>query len=33
VHEVTGQEARPVEDWLSEFRAAFLSPLDAPPPI
>ena len=28
--EVTGQDARRVEDWLSEFRAAFLSP---PPDI
>jgi NAD(P)H dehydrogenase (quinone) len=33
VHDVTGEDARPVEDWLSEFRAAFLNPLpDAPPP-
>jgi NAD(P)H dehydrogenase (quinone) len=30
---VTGQAARPAEDWLSEFRAVFLSPpLDVPPP-
>ena len=33
MHEVTGQDPRPVEDWLSEFRGAFLSPtLAAPPP-
>lgn len=29
VREVTGENARPVEDWLSEFRGAFLSPPDA----
>jgi NAD(P)H dehydrogenase (quinone) len=27
VREVTGQDARPVEEWLSEHRAAFLGPL------
>jgi NAD(P)H dehydrogenase (quinone) len=33
VHELTGEDPRPVQDWLSEFRAAFLSPEpDAPPP-
>jgi uncharacterized protein YbjT (DUF2867 family) len=33
VADVTGQAARPAEDWLSEFRAVFLSPpLDVPPP-
>ena len=33
VHELTGEDPRPVEDWLSEFRAAFLSPEpDAAPP-
>ena len=31
VREVTGEDARPVEDWLGEFRGAFLSPPDAPP--
>jgi NAD(P)H dehydrogenase (quinone) len=31
VREVTGEDARPVEDWLSEFRGAFLSPPDASP--
>jgi NAD(P)H dehydrogenase (quinone) len=33
VRDVTGQDARPVENWLSEFRGAFLNPWpDAPPP-
>jgi NAD(P)H dehydrogenase (quinone) len=33
VREVTGQDARPIENWLSEFRGAFLNPLpDVPPP-
>jgi uncharacterized protein YbjT (DUF2867 family) len=33
VPDVTGQNARAAEDWLSEFRAVFLSPpLDVPPP-
>jgi uncharacterized protein YbjT (DUF2867 family) len=33
VLDVTGQDARPIEDWLSEFRGAFLNPLpDVPPP-
>jgi NAD(P)H dehydrogenase (quinone) len=33
VREVTGVDARPVEDWLSEFRGAFLSPVqDGPAP-
>ena len=32
VHEVTGKDARPVEDWLSEFRGAFLSPAPDVPP-
>jgi uncharacterized protein YbjT (DUF2867 family) len=26
VHEITGQDAHPIEDWLSGFRGAFLSP-------
>jgi len=33
VHDVTGEDPRPVEDWLSEFRGAFLGPpQDVPPP-
>jgi NAD(P)H dehydrogenase (quinone) len=33
VLEVTGEEPRPLEDWLNEFRGAFIGrPEDAPPP-
>jgi uncharacterized protein YbjT (DUF2867 family) len=33
VHQLTGEDPRPVEDWLSESRGAFLGPApDAPPP-
>jgi NAD(P)H dehydrogenase (quinone) len=33
VRDVTGEDARPIEDWLSEFRGDFLNPsLDAPLP-
>jgi NAD(P)H dehydrogenase (quinone) len=33
VHDVTGEDPRPVEDWLSEFRGAFLSPPQDVPPL
>ncbi len=35
VRDVTGEDARPIEDWLSEFRGAFLSPSPdvSPPPF
>jgi len=26
VRDLAGQEARPIDDWLSEMRAAFLAP-------
>jgi uncharacterized protein YbjT (DUF2867 family) len=32
VRELTGQDARPIEDWLDEMRAAFLAPQAEPPP-
>jgi hypothetical protein len=33
VHELTGEDPRPVVDWLSEARGAFLGPEpDAAPP-
>jgi len=32
VRETAGIDARPLEDWLSEFRGAFLSPSADPPP-
>ncbi|MEV4245826.1 hypothetical protein AB0J63_20725 [Streptosporangium canum] len=32
VRQATGQDARPVEDWLSEWRGAFLGPGDLTPP-
>lgn len=32
VRRATGQDARPVEDWLSEWRGAFLGPGDLTPP-
>jgi NAD(P)H dehydrogenase (quinone) len=28
VHELTGEDPRPVQDWLSEFRGAFLNPAE-----
>jgi NAD(P)H dehydrogenase (quinone) len=32
VRDLTGQDARPIDDWLSEMRAAFLAPRADPPP-
>jgi uncharacterized protein YbjT (DUF2867 family) len=32
VRQATGQDPRPVEDWLTEWRGAFLGPRDVSPP-